>query len=306
MHPSMRLKFAAAAVAVASVVGPMATGPAGADTGSPCLTVAEPNVTLTSQYDASVYRLYCAYFLRLPDQGGFDYWHGLNADMRDITNSFVVSAEFVQTYGALDDTGFVDLVYKNVLERPRDGAGFDYWVDQITSGMSRGDLMIYFSDSAEFKAKVQTPITEPVEETLSQKNAVAKAKSYLKYSAFSEAGLIAQLEYSKFSTADATYAVKSLNVDWRAQAVEKAKSYLKVSAFSESGLISQLEYSKFSTADATYAVKSLNVDWNAQAAAKAASYLEVSAFSRQGLIDQLEYSGFTTAQAEFGVAAVGY
>ena len=38
----------------------------------------------------------------------------------------------------------------------------------------------------------------PDTETVSQKNAIRKAKSYLNYSAFSYQGLVKQLEYEKF------------------------------------------------------------------------------------------------------------
>ena len=76
-----------------------------------------------------------------------------------------------------------------------------------------------------------------------QKNALRSAKSYLSFSGFSRAGLIAQLssEYGDgYSVADATAAVNSLSVDWNAQAVRSAKQYLKIMGFSCSGLIDQL------------------------------------------------------------------
>ena len=141
--------------------------------------------------------------------------------------------------------------------------------------------------------------------TVSQRNAVAKAASYLRSSAFSRIGLIEQLEFDKFSREDATYGVDAQNADWMAQAVKKGASYLRSSAFSRSGLIAQLEYEKFTAAEAQFGTDSQNADWNQQAAKKAASYLRSSSFSRSGLIGQLEYEGFTRAQAEFGVNAVG-
>ncbi len=92
--------------------------------------------------------------------------------------------------------------------------------------------------------------------TPGQRNAIAKAKSYLDYSAFSKKGLIEQLEYSQFSTADATFAVQHLEstgaVDWNEQAVKKAKSYLDYSSFSLQGLVEQLEYSGFTPSQAQY------------------------------------------------------
>lgn len=56
--------------------------------------------------------------------------------------------------------------------------------------------------------------TAKPKETTSQKNAVKKAKSYLKYDAFSRKGLIEQLEFEGFSNEDATYGVDSCDVDW--------------------------------------------------------------------------------------------
>ena len=46
--------------------------------------------------------------------------------------------------------------------------------------------------------------TTTVKETVAQSNAKKSATSYLKYSAFSRTGLIDQLEFEGFSTADAT------------------------------------------------------------------------------------------------------
>lgn len=92
---------------------------------------------------------------------------------------------------------------------------------------------------------------EPVS-TASQRNAVRSAKGYLDYSAFSRQGLIEQLEYEGFSTADATLAVDSIAVDWNVQAAKAAKAYLDYSGFSRSGLIDQLEYEGYTPAQAAY------------------------------------------------------
>lgn len=92
---------------------------------------------------------------------------------------------------------------------------------------------------------------EPVS-SVSQRNAVRSAKQYLDYSAFSRTGLIKQLEYEGFSTADATFAVDSITVDWNVQAAKAAKAYLDYSGFSRSGLIGQLEYEGYTSAQAAY------------------------------------------------------
>ena len=90
--------------------------------------------------------------------------------------------------------------------------------------------------------------------TVSQQNARRKAAEYLDFMAFSRSGLIEQLVYEKFSTADATWAVDRVTVDWNEQAAEKAKDYLDTMAFSRSGLVDQLIYEGFSPAQAEYGV----------------------------------------------------
>jgi len=88
--------------------------------------------------------------------------------------------------------------------------------------------------------------------SMGEKNAVVKAQSYLKFSAFSHDGLIDQLEYEGFSNDEASFAVDYLNIDWNEQAVKKAKQYLDYSSFSKNGLIEQLEYEGFSHEEAVY------------------------------------------------------
>lgn len=179
--------------------------------------------------------------------------------------------------------------------------------------------------SSENKPSTQTPATQtpstpkptqtPTEKpstntkptmTQGQRNALSKANSYLSAMAFSYSGLIEQLEYEGFSTADATYAADNCGANWTSQALKKAKSYLDSMAFSHSGLIEQLEYEGFTKSEATSAANNCGADWNKQAAKKAQSYIDIMSFSRQGLIDQLLYEGFTQVQAEYGVTSVGY
>ena len=156
------------------------------------------------------------------------------------------------------------------------------------------------------KPNVPTTPTKPATATTGEKNALAKAKSYLDFSAFSYESLIGQLEYEGFSNSEAKYGADNCGANWNEKALKKAKSYLYFSAFSYSGLIGQLEYEEFTHEQAVYGADNCGANWNEQAAKKAKSYLEFTAFSRQGLIDQLEYEGFTTEQAEYGVKAVGY
>ena len=89
--------------------------------------------------------------------------------------------------------------------------------------------------------------------TAAHRNAVRSANSYLKGTGgFSRLGLIDQLQYEQYTVEDATVAVNSLDVDWRAQAVRSAASYLKMSGFSCQGLIDQLSHEKYTVEQATY------------------------------------------------------
>ncbi len=108
-------------------------------------------------------RLYTAYFRRIPDYGGLMYWFntmypssGGGAGLADVSQAFAQSAEFVGTYGALDNAGFVALVYQNVLGRDAEPAGFAYWLDMLNRGMTRGQMMIGFSESIENQSVTAT------------------------------------------------------------------------------------------------------------------------------------------------------
>jgi hypothetical protein len=96
-------------------------------------------------------------------------------------------------------------------------------------------------------------------ETVSQKNAVVKAKSYLNYTAFSHDGLVAQLEYDQFSHVDAVYGVDNSGANWNEQATKKAKAYMEYSAFSRGSLIDQLKYDQFTQAQAEYGANAVGL-----------------------------------------------
>lgn len=110
----------------------------------------------------------------------------------------------------------------------------------------------------------QKPVEEPKPQepakptvTVSQKNAVDKAKSYLDFAGFSRDGLVAQLEFDKFSNADAIYGADNAGADYMVEAEQKAKSYMEFSSFSRQGLIDQLVFDKFTQAQATHGADSV-------------------------------------------------
>ncbi len=102
----------------------------------------------------AIARLYLAFFDRAPDRAGFDYWAGRvrrGAKLNNIAAEFAKSEEFQNTYGNLNDAQFIALVYNNVLLRSPDIDGFVFWVERMKRpGVTRGDLMVAFSESLEF------------------------------------------------------------------------------------------------------------------------------------------------------------
>lgn len=110
----------------------------------------------TTSREGSIYRLYRGYFLREPDRSGFNHWMITSLQgrsLQQISELFASSSEFQNRYGKLDNTGFVNLVFKNVMDRNPDPGGRDYWVGKAHAGMARGTVMMQFSDSSEYKRK---------------------------------------------------------------------------------------------------------------------------------------------------------
>jgi hypothetical protein len=105
----------------------------------------------------SLHRLYKAYFLRAPDEGGLAYWQDIlftgRLTLGGVSQFFSQSTEFRDRYGNLNNRAFVDLVYHNVLARDGDPEGIAWWTGLLDRGYSRGEIMVGFSDSPEFKER---------------------------------------------------------------------------------------------------------------------------------------------------------
>jgi len=110
---------------------------------------------------------------------------------------------------------------------------------------------------------VEAEIDEAVEDvedeptpgmTRGQENALESAESYLDSGDFSKKGLAEQLDYEEFSKADVRFAIKHVDVNWKAEAVGSAESYLDSGSFSRSGLADQLAYEGFTPAQVQHAV----------------------------------------------------
>lgn len=113
----------------------------------------------------SLDRLYQAYFLRTPDPDGFSYWLSQyvgGQSLVTISDTFTRSAEYTSAYSGLSNRSFVDMVYRNVMQRTPDAAGLSYWTSVLDQGqLPRGGVMIRFSESAEFVSRTGTTPPAP-------------------------------------------------------------------------------------------------------------------------------------------------
>jgi hypothetical protein len=124
-------------------------------------TLLPTDITTT---DAQLVRLYHAFFKRAPDTGGFNYWTAQidtkGKTIATVAQNFASLSEFKNTYGPLGNSAFVDLVYRNVLDRNAEPAGKTFWLKQLdTKARDRGQVMTNFSESSENR-RIRTPLVE--------------------------------------------------------------------------------------------------------------------------------------------------
>lgn len=111
---------------------------------------------IAAPFADDVYRLYEATLDREPDVVGLTNWsteRGMGTSYLDVASGFVNSPEFQATYGALDDEAFVTLLYNNVLDRDPDATGLANWLQLLSEGASREEVVEGFAQSPEFVAK---------------------------------------------------------------------------------------------------------------------------------------------------------
>ncbi|MFV0523512.1 MAG: DUF4214 domain-containing protein [Acidimicrobiales bacterium] len=201
-----------AALTVGPFVSPAPAAAASCTIGAPDAAYAA--TVEGSALDARSWRLYQAYFLRQPDPVGQAYWLGqmrAGLSLGSMSYLFERSAEFEARYGRVDNGGFLNLVYANVMCRPPDPDGFGYWLDRLNRGLvNRGDLMLLFSESAEFQLRTGTHwslFTDPDRATLA-------TEGYETHSL--PGGQFLLVDYSRvdFRASRARCSVASINGNW--------------------------------------------------------------------------------------------
>jgi len=103
---------------------------------------------------AFIRRFYQLVLDREPDAQGFDFWLSQLANSDDsetageIARGFFESNEFKGRKTA--DGEFLDIAYRSFFDREADSEGKQYWMGQLSSGVSRHDVINGFIASQEF------------------------------------------------------------------------------------------------------------------------------------------------------------
>lgn len=112
----------------------------------------------------SIVRLYCGLLGREPDALEVEYWarrywNGL--PLVSIAEAFTTSSEFVDRFGDPTDEALVAILYHSVLGRDPGTSGIESFVEELLTGeLTRGSLVIAFTDSPEFVAMTGTASPE--------------------------------------------------------------------------------------------------------------------------------------------------
>ena len=100
-----------------------------------------------------VNRLYSKCLGRKADINGLEYW--TKALVKDgktggsVAKGFFDSKELADK--KLSDKDYVTLLYNTILNRKPDTKGLNYWINKLSSGKSRNDILAGFVDSKEFQ-----------------------------------------------------------------------------------------------------------------------------------------------------------
>ncbi|MGF1502542.1 MAG: DUF4214 domain-containing protein [Paracoccaceae bacterium] len=133
----------------------------GASVGAYELIVTTANSFIASTLDAQkIALLYEAGLNRDPDFSGLNFWIdrfegdiGQAATLRQISQAFIESPEFLATVGDVNELTDLELVtglYENVLDREADEPGLEFWLSVAqTPGVTSADLLIGFACSPE-------------------------------------------------------------------------------------------------------------------------------------------------------------
>ena len=119
---------------------------------------------------STIVDLYGGLFRRLPDSAGFGYWQtqfrqaqctsaaAVAQRVDDITKQFLNTTEYVGR--GRSNSEYVQDLYYSFLRRGGDLAGFNSWVSQLNTGMTRENLRQQFLASPEMQGRIAQIVAE--------------------------------------------------------------------------------------------------------------------------------------------------
>jgi len=121
----------------------------------PAAAVSNPEASFCSEDAKTIVRLYRAYFNRTPDAKGLAYWGGVysDSDLHNVAYWMSQSPEFQKKWENVSPRSYVSKsLYNNLLRRPHDNDGLDYWEDDVTK-VGRDQIALYWVQTPELKKK---------------------------------------------------------------------------------------------------------------------------------------------------------
>ncbi len=113
-----------------------------------------------------VFRLYGAALGREPDAVGLSYWTSVlrsgAVSLDGAATALMRSSEFAGGHAAQTNAGFVSQLYANVLDRAPDAAGLAFWTEAMRAGHGRAEVLLAFSESAEYQHRTAAVFAEGV------------------------------------------------------------------------------------------------------------------------------------------------
>lgn len=115
-------------------------------------------ITVYSNTEAFVARIYTKALNRNPEPAGLEYWtEEINEGRKtpeEVAQLFFSSPEFVNKH--LTNTEYVKVLYRTFMGREYDTNGLNYWVNRLNQGESRKSVMKSFAGCPEFRKIVSS------------------------------------------------------------------------------------------------------------------------------------------------------
>lgn len=121
--------------------------------------IRQTGLWIQDENTAALARLYDAVLDRAPDLAGLQtYRTALDQgySLNDVAAVFVGSQEFTARYGSLSNQQFVEQLYRFVLDRNGDAAGVIAYVQALSNGYTRADVVLALSESQEHRFNYQS------------------------------------------------------------------------------------------------------------------------------------------------------